>query len=168
MSFRAFALSPAVHHPLDGLTPDEYWTIYNTLRDEGKLTETTVFASVLLHEPVKSEVLAWKAGSPIVRRADVVLLTAGKSYEVLVNITAKKTESYKELENLQAPVSQGEMHGFDDMLKHDPRIVEALKKPAMWPSPSRWKGVALDGADAHISPTPCLPGTARFPASSSS
>jgi len=128
MSIRAFALSPAVHHPLDGLTPDEYWTIYNTLRDEGKLTETTVFASVLLHEPVKSEVLAWKAGSPIVRRADVVLLTAGKSYEVLVNITAKKTESYKELENLQAPVSQGEMHGFDDMLKHDPRIVEALKK----------------------------------------
>ena len=79
------ALSPTVHHPLDALTPDEYWKVYTVLRDAGKVTEKTIFTSVLLHEPDKSVVLAWKPGKPIPRRADAVLLTEGKSYEALVD-----------------------------------------------------------------------------------
>lgn len=123
-----FALPPAVHHPLDALTPEEYWKVYNVLRDAGKLEEKTIFASVLLREPIKSEVLAWKPGDPISRKADAVLLTDGKSYGAVIDITTGKLDSYTELKGLQAPVSEGEMHGFDDVLKKDPRIVEALKK----------------------------------------
>jgi Cu2+-containing amine oxidase len=51
----SFALPPKVHHPLDALTPDEYWTIYRALRDAGHVKEQTVFTSVLLHEPPKRE-----------------------------------------------------------------------------------------------------------------
>lgn len=123
----SFAVSPAVHHPLDPLTPDEYWVVYNTLRDAGKLEEKTIFASELLHEPAKSYVLGWKAGDPIAREADVVLLTDGKSYEARIDIAAKKIEYCKELKE-QAPVSETEMQSYDDVLKKDPRIVEALKK----------------------------------------
>jgi len=70
-----FALQPAVHHPLDGLTPEEYFKVYNVLSAAGKLGEKTVFTSILLQEPPKSEVLSWKPGMPIVRKVDVVLIT---------------------------------------------------------------------------------------------
>lgn len=124
----AFALPPSVHHPLDALTPAEYWTVYNVLRDAGKLGEKTIFTSVLLREPDKDYVLAWKPGDPIVRKADAVLLTDGKSFEAVVDISASSLEAYKELKGAQAPVGETEMHSFDDVLKRDPRIVGALKK----------------------------------------
>jgi primary-amine oxidase len=123
-----FALRPTVNHPLDALTPEEYWKVYNTLLDAGKLGEKTIFASVLLQEPAKSVVLAWKPGMPIPRKADAVLLTEGKSYAAVVDIAAGKLESYELLAKDQAPISEGEMHGYDDILKKDPRVLEALKK----------------------------------------
>jgi primary-amine oxidase len=125
---RMIGLTPTVNHPLDALTPDEYWKVYNTLFQAGKVQEKTLFASILLHEPVKAKVLAWRPGEPIPREADVVLLTEGKSYAARVNITGSKLEAFAELTGQQAPVSEGEMHGFDDVLKKDPRIVDALKQ----------------------------------------
>ena len=124
----AFAAQPVVHHPLDALTPEEYSKIYNILQAAGKLEEKTIFTSVLLLEPVKSAVLAWTPGSPIERKADVVLLNDGKSYAAVVDITAGKIESYEQLKKDQAPVTETEMHSYDDVLKKDPRIIEALKK----------------------------------------
>ena len=123
-----FALPPSIHHPLDALTPDDYWTVYNVLRDAGKVEEKTIFASVLLREPPKAEVLAWKPGDPIPRKADVVLFTAGKSCAAVVDITGHTLESYTELKDQQAPISEGEMHSFDDVLKKDPRVLDALHK----------------------------------------
>lgn len=123
-----FALQPIVNHPLDALTPDEYWKIYNVLQGAGKLAEKTIFSSILLHEPPKSEVLVWKPGMPIPRKADAVLLTEGKSYEAVVDITAGKLESFKTLSKEQAPVTETEMHGYDDVLRKDPQVLEALKK----------------------------------------
>ena len=125
---RMAGLTPTVNHPLDALTPDEYWKVYNTLFQSGKLQEKTVFASILLHEPVKAKVLAWRPGEPIPREADVVLLTEGKSYAARVDIRESKLEAFTELTGQQAPVSEGEMHGFDDVLKKDQRILDALKQ----------------------------------------
>jgi len=124
----SYALPPSVHHPLDALTPEEYWVIYNVLQSSGKLAEKTVFSSILLQEPPKSAVLAWKPGMPTPRKADAVLLTEGKSYSAVVDIATNKLESFTELTKDQAPISETEMHGYDDILKKDPRIVEALKK----------------------------------------
>ncbi len=118
------ALQPAVHHPLDGLTPDEYWKVYNTLIAAGKLAEKTQFSSILLQEPPKAEVLAWKPGKPLVRKVDVVLLTEGKSYAAVVDVSSGKLESWAELTKDQTPVSG---RGFDDVLKKDPRVLAALK-----------------------------------------
>jgi len=98
------AVRPVVSHPLDGLTPDEYWRIYDVLRDAGKVTEKTRFPSILLHEPDKSEVLAWRPGRPISRKADVVLFEDGKSFAALVDIAAGKLESYTELKGAQATI----------------------------------------------------------------
>ena len=127
-SLPAAALAPAVHHPLDAVTPAEYWVVYKAIRDAGHTEEKTIFSSVLLHEPEKQYVLAWKPGSPIERKADVVLYYKGHSYAALVNISTAKVESFEELKGLQAPFTTTEEQEVNDAIKHDPRIVEALKK----------------------------------------
>ncbi len=81
-----------------------------------------------MQEPAKSVVLAWHPGMPIPRKADVVLLTEGKSYAAVIDIGASKLESYTELTKDQAPVSETEMHGYDDVLKKEPQVIAALKK----------------------------------------
>ena len=118
------ALQPEVHHPLDSLTPEEYWKVYRVLSDAGKLAEKTQFSSILLQEPPKAEVLAWKPGKPFVRKVDVVLLTEGKAYAAVVDVSAGKLESWAELTKEQTPAS---LSGFDDVLKKDPRVLAALK-----------------------------------------
>src|SRR5579863_344588 len=122
---RAVALGPQVHHPLDGLTPDEYWKIYDVLRDAGKVTEKTRFPSILLREPDKSVVLAWRPGQPIPRKADVVLFDDGKSFAAVVDIASGKLDFYTELKGAQARAGGGDL---DDLIKKDPRVAEALKQ----------------------------------------
>ena len=124
----ARAIAPQVHHPLDGLTPQEYWTIYRTMRTEGHVHEKTIFASILLHEPDKQAVLAWKASDPIPRKADVVTLDEGKSYSAVIDIAAGKVEDFHALKGEQAPFTSEEEHEVNEAIKHDPRIVDALKK----------------------------------------
>ena len=125
---QAYALAPTVYSPTDGLTPDEYWTIYKVLRESGHTHEKTLYPSILLREPPKAEVLAWKPGDPIQRKADVVLYDEGKSYAATVDITNRKVLDFKDLKGEQAPFTSTEEHQFDDIIKHDPRVIAALKK----------------------------------------
>ena len=127
-SLCCLAIAPQVQFPLDSLTPQEYWTVYETVRADGHLHEKTLFASVLLHEPDKAAVLAWKPGDAMMRKADVVLLDEGKSYAGVVDISAKKVEDFHQLQGEQAPFTSDEEHEVNEAIKHDPRIVEALKK----------------------------------------
>jgi primary-amine oxidase len=116
-----------VCHPLDPLTPTEYWTIYKILRSSGHVKEKTVFASILFHEPPKEEVLGWKLGDPISRKTDVVLFDKGRSYAALVDITAQTVEKFALLRDIQAPFTDDERHEVEEAIKHDPRLVEALR-----------------------------------------
>src|ERR1700684_2587062 len=74
------------NNPLDALTTEEYWTVHDVLQQSGHLTDKTLFSSVLLHEPAKDKVLAWKAGNPIPREADIILEDSGKTIEARVDI----------------------------------------------------------------------------------
>src|SRR5882757_1976162 len=115
------------HHPLDGLTTDEYWTVHDVLQESGHLTDKTLVASLLLHEPLKEKVLAWKAGDPIAREADVVLEAEGKTIDARVDIVARKLEFWKEVPGVQAPITQTELDTMSGVIKKDPRVVAALK-----------------------------------------
>lgn len=122
------AQSQPPHHPLEGLKTQEYWTVYDVLRDSGKMQPETATISVLLREPPKDKVLAWKPGDPLFREAEVILLQKGLTIEALVDITGHKLESWKERKDVQAPVTMNEFHELDEMIKKDPRVIEALKK----------------------------------------
>ena len=115
-------------HPLDGLTTAEYWAAYDVLQQAGHVEPDTFFASVLLREPEKNLVLSWKEGQPITREADVVLLRQGKTFEARVDLAARKLISLQEMNEVQAPFLASEIFGADEVIKKDPRVVEALKK----------------------------------------
>jgi primary-amine oxidase len=115
-------------HPLDALKTQEYWVVYDVLRDSGKMDADTITTSVLLHEPPKDRVLAWKPGDPVFREAEVILLRKGVTIEVLVDIAARKVESWKERKDVQAPVVTSEFRELGELIKKDPRVIEALKK----------------------------------------
>jgi primary-amine oxidase len=115
-------------HPLDALKSHEYWDVYDVLRDSGKMDADTITTSVLLHEPAKDRVLAWKPGDPVFREAEVILLRKGIAIEALVDISAHKLESWKERKDVRAPIVDSEHHAIEELIKKDPRVVEALKK----------------------------------------
>ena len=122
------AQSTPPSHPLDAMKTQEYWTVYDVLRDSGKVPPETVTHSVLLHEPPKDKVLAWKPGDPIFREAEVILLHKGVTIEALVDITGHKLEAWRERTDVQAPVVMAEFHELGEAIKKDPRVIEALQK----------------------------------------
>jgi primary-amine oxidase len=107
-------------HPLDALTTDEYWTIHDVLEQSGHLTDKTLFSSVLVHEPVKDKVLAWKEGDAIPREADVIIEDQGKTIEARVDIPARKPEFWKQVPGVQAPITETELDTMNDVVKKDP------------------------------------------------
>jgi primary-amine oxidase len=132
--FASFALAASVsaqdkvpHHPLDALTTDEYWTVHDVLQASGHLTDKTLVSSLLLHEPVKDKVLAWKKGEPIPREADVILESEGKTIEARIDIEGRTLEFWKEMPGVQAPITQTELDTMSEVVKRDPRVVTALK-----------------------------------------
>ena len=84
------AAQTPVLHPLQALTSQEYWIVYDVLRDNGKLDADTFVPSVLLHEPPKDRVLAWKMGDPVFREADVIIIKKGVVTEARVDIPGRK------------------------------------------------------------------------------
>jgi primary-amine oxidase len=128
-STAAFAQNPATpSHPLDPLTLDEYWTIYDTVKATGKVAKEDHFASVLLHEPDKKDVLAWKSGDPLHREADVILNQKGIATEIRVDVTNKTIESWKQVKGVFPPIVVSEFHDLNEMLKSDKDVQAALAK----------------------------------------
>jgi primary-amine oxidase len=122
------AQTAAPEHPLDGLKSQEYWTVHEVLQATGKIDADTFVMSVLLHEPAKEKVLAWKAGDPFTREADAILMRKGLVTEVRVDLVERKVESWKEMQGVQAPIFESELFGMGDFAKSDPRMQAGFAK----------------------------------------
>ena len=72
-------------HPLDRLTVAETQAAVEIVRADERFGSRARFASIDLHLPEKALVLAYKAGDPIVRAADVVVLDTsdGSTHEIV-------------------------------------------------------------------------------------
>jgi primary-amine oxidase len=125
----AFADSQTrTEHPLQELTAQEYWTAHEVLQASGKVDPDTLVMSVLLHEPAKDKVLAWRAGDPIMREADVILMHKGVVSEVRLDLVQRKVESWKEVKGVQAPIFLKELLAMGDLAKNDPRMQAGFAK----------------------------------------
>lgn len=115
-------------HPLDALQAAEYWTVQEVLQQSGRMNDNTAYASVLLHEPPKDQVIAWKTGRPFSREADAYLFRKGQVIEARVDLNTRQLESWKEIPGVQAPMMAGEFRGLGALVKQDPRVRDALAK----------------------------------------
>jgi len=115
-------------HPLDALTPPEYWSIYETLKSSGKLTPASRFAGINLHEPPKSSVLAWHPGSPFPRQALAIVKQGRQTFEALVDIPAHRLISWKEIKGVEPVLISDETDGVTGLLKADPQWQAAMRK----------------------------------------
>ncbi len=109
-------------HPLDPLSADEFRQAAAILRRDHGVGERWRFASIELKEPAKAV-----ADAP--REAIVVCWDrdSGSAYRAVVSFVGDSA-SWELLEGIQPNLTPDEWHECDDVLRHDPRLIEALAK----------------------------------------
>jgi primary-amine oxidase len=121
-----------ITHLLEPLTPEEITTAVALLKSERPLSGLMRFVSLTLHEPTKGEAQAFQAGDPVVRRAFVVLLDKSEggsnTYEVAVNITEGRVESWQAVPGVQPSVMLEEFFACEQAVKAHPAFQAALAK----------------------------------------
>ncbi|MGH7806039.1 MAG: hypothetical protein ACREQJ_16950, partial [Candidatus Binatia bacterium] len=117
-----------IRHPLDPLTADEIRAAVSVLRDAGKVDDSTRYPHLLLAEPAKNAVLAWKPGDAIPRRALVIVKQGRETFESVIDLRAKKIGSWEARPGVQPSFLTEEFVGVADIVKHDPAWQAAMRK----------------------------------------
>lgn len=97
----------AAAHPLDPLTPDEIRIAAGVARTDARFA-TASFASILLNEPAKAAVTAWREGQVLPRQARLVVMTTASVFEVVADLTARRVVSVVERRGVEPPVMMSE------------------------------------------------------------
>ncbi|MBM9468253.1 primary-amine oxidase [Nakamurella leprariae] len=133
---------PAVGHPLDPLTEDEFRSVTGVLAERRGVGPSFRYASVTLLEPPKAELLAWEAaGRPDPRpdrRAQAVVWdrSDNRVFEAVVRLdgpgrtgTAEPVvEAFTHVPGVTPNFTPDEWHECEHAMKADPRVVAALAR----------------------------------------
>lgn len=126
----AFAAN-AAQHPMDPLSADELAKVKTILREAGKADDSTRYPLITLLEPPKSEVLRWRKGADISRRARVVVRQGAEVFAAEVDLSAGKLGSWREIKNRQSSVMFEEWAQAQELAVADSRLQKALTKRGM-------------------------------------
>jgi primary-amine oxidase len=116
----------AAAHPLDPLTADEIRVAAQVARTDARFASAQ-FASILLDEPAKADVLAWRPGTTLARQARLVVMTTASVFEVVTDLTARRLVSATERKGVEPPVMMSEFDAAKVVLTH-PEFRAALAK----------------------------------------
>ena len=122
-------------HPLDGLTADELAAINSILKDNGVVTDETLYPVIDLQEPLKADVLAWKNGGDTPDRKAMVQFTNADGFsEAIVNITQGTVESNAPITGAGQPmVLFSEFIGAIEGVLGEPAMIEGLAARGLTP-----------------------------------
>jgi primary-amine oxidase len=127
---------PLSTHPLDGLSTAEYRAVKSILTAARKVTAATRFHTIDLQEPPKQEVLAWSGASKGAtmpkRMALAVLSEHGATYEAIVDLSAERVVSFKEVKG-EPSILLEEVLGVTGLALSDQRMVAGLQKRGLKP-----------------------------------
>jgi primary-amine oxidase len=116
----------AVAHPLDPLTADEIRVAAQVARTDARFAGAQ-FASILLDEPAKADVIAWRPGTTLARQARLVVMTPASVFEVVTDLTVRRIVSVIERKGIEPPVMMSEFEAAKVVLTH-PEFRAALAK----------------------------------------
>jgi len=121
-----FLPAPVVAHPLDPLTADEIRAAAQLARMDARFARAQ-FASILLDEPPKADVIAWRPGRTLPRLARVIAIAPAGLFEVSVDLTARRILSVVERKGVEPPVMLSEFEAAKVVLTN-PEFRAALAK----------------------------------------
>jgi len=122
------AAAQAPRHPLDGLSPQEHWTVYEVLHAAGKVDSATRFGNVALREPDKAEVLGWRPGTRFSRGATVHLTQGGKGYDGVVDLLGRRLVEWRDVPAAQHMMTRDELGLISELILGDERVRAAIRK----------------------------------------
>ena len=122
-------------HPLDSLTAEEISATSRLLAAEKQIDGAWRYASIILREPPKTEVKAWRSGDAIVRRSLSVLWNkqSNEVYEAVVNLSDGALESWEHKPGVTPNFTVDEYHDCDVALRKNAEVRAALEKRGINP-----------------------------------
>jgi primary-amine oxidase len=123
-------MAPLISHPLEPLAADEVQLAVTLLKEHRKVTPTTRFVSVSLHEPTKEAVRGFSRQAPPPREAFVVLFDNGANacHEAVLSLTDKKLVSWTHIPDVQPTMTADEQIECEQAVLADPTFKSLLKK----------------------------------------
>lgn len=101
-----------IGHPLDPLTTTEYSAVVSALKLGKYIDDFSLYPSITLDEPKKNDVLKWKPGDRISRRAFVIVKNGHRIFEARVDLSRHKVLSWKEIKGVQPGILMTEEWTF--------------------------------------------------------
>jgi primary-amine oxidase len=127
--------SPQGQHPLDPLSESELASAKAILIRQKRLGASVRFACLELAEPAKADVLAWRPGQPLQRRAAATLFDCrtGVTHLAVIELAAERVAAWKEHPSGtfpygQPPVIIEEFYKVGDIVKSDARWRGAMRR----------------------------------------
>jgi primary-amine oxidase len=126
----AAAQDAGVAHPLDPLSKEEIAAAAQTLKASGKVTEAGRFATIVLREPPKAEVLNFKPGAPMRREAFAVVYerASNKTFEAVVDLKNRSVQSWKEIPGAQPSYLSEDIALTQSIVTSDPQWQAAMRR----------------------------------------
>ncbi len=131
LAFQASQAPPGVQrHPLDPLSADEINAAAKVLRASPDCPSDALFATIVLKEPAKSDVLRYTAGTTIARQAFAVLLDRrrNRTFEAVVDLNTSRLVTWIEVKGVQPVVLEAEYDTFVNVVKGDARWQQAMRQ----------------------------------------
>ena len=117
-------------HPLDPLTDVEINAAASVLRASPQFPAGALFATIVLKEPPKRDVLSHSPGGATVRQAFAVILDSkrNRTVEAVVDLESSRIVSWREVKGVQPVVLEAELETLVHIVKGDARWQDAMRK----------------------------------------
>lgn len=117
-------------HPLDSLSREEIIATVEVLKSSGKTSDASRYATIVLREPPKAEVLAYKPGSSFRREALAVVYerAVNQTFEAIVDLNKRALLAWKAVPGAQPSFFIEDFLLVQQIVQNDPQWQAAMRK----------------------------------------
>lgn len=137
----------SVTHPLDALTRSEYEAAVAALRPERYAGAAGLFPLITLQEPAKADVVQWKRGDAVPRRAFAIVMKGPRTFEAVVDLARSSVVSWQEISGVEPGILLTEEWSLAE------RIVQGHRD---WQAAMRKRGIT------NLGDVVCVPNTVGY------